>query len=318
MQTNQAKLFDYVLITPARDEAAHIRKTLESLVAQTVLPLKWVIVSDGSTDGTDDVVKEYAAKHDWIKLLRMPERRERHFGGKVHAFNAGYAQVRHLEFDVVGNLDGDASFECDYVEYLLGKFAENPRLGVAGTNYWESSWEKSLKYDYRFTNRDDVSGLCQLFRRECFEAIGGYKPSKNGGVDLIASITARMHGWESRTFTDRFAIHHRQQGTADAHKFLVELHNGRKDFMFGGHPLWEILRVVYRLTKKPYIIGGCLIFVGFFWAMLTGTEKTVSRDVAQFRRKEQMNRLARVFRRLFVLRRTPQQDVDPVGVDSRL
>jgi hypothetical protein len=88
--------------------------------------------------------------------------------------------------------------------------------------------------------------------------------------------------------------------------------------MFGGHPLWEILRVVYRLTKKPYISGGCLIFVGFFWAMLTGTEKTVSRDVAQFRRKEQMNRLARVFRRLFVLRRTPQQDVDPVGVDSRL
>lgn len=292
----------YALITPARDEAAYIRNTLESVVAQTVLPLRWVIVSDGSTDGTDEIVKEYAAKHNWIELLRMPERKERHFGGKVHAFNAGYACVKSLKYEVIGNLDGDASFQPDYIQYLLGQFAQNPRLGVAGTHYWETSWEKSPKNDYRFANGEDVSGLCQLFRRECFETIGGYQPNRHGGVDLIVSINARMHGWETQTFTDKFAIHHRQQGTADAHKFMVELSNGRKDYMFGGHPLWEICRAAYRLTRKPYLVGGCLIMAGYFWAMLCGTQKTVSEEVVQFRRREQMNRLARLCRELFVPR----------------
>jgi biofilm PGA synthesis N-glycosyltransferase PgaC len=127
MQTQESKPPTYVLITPARDEAAYIRKTLEAVVVQTILPLKWIIVSDGSTDGTDEIVQEYVARYDWIELLRMPERKARHFGGKVHAFNAGYARVKSLTFDVIGNLDGDCSFERDYLEYLLGKFAQNPR-----------------------------------------------------------------------------------------------------------------------------------------------------------------------------------------------
>src|SRR2546423_14127260 len=125
----------YVLITPARDEAAYIRKTLEAMVAQTVRPLRWIIVSDGSSDGTDEIVKEFADRHGWIELLRTPERKERHFGGKVNAFNAGYARLNGLGYEVIGNLDGDTSFAADYIEYLLGKFAQNPRLGVAGTNY---------------------------------------------------------------------------------------------------------------------------------------------------------------------------------------
>jgi poly-beta-1,6-N-acetyl-D-glucosamine synthase len=291
MGLNEAKPLVYVLVTPARDEAAHIRQTLESVVCQTVRPLRWVVVSDGSTDGTDEIVQEYVAKHAWIELVRLGERRPRDFSGKVGAFRAGYERVRHLRYDVIGNLDGDGSFEADYIEYLLGQFAANRRLGVAGTNYREDGWEKTLKYDYRFTNTDDVSGLCQLFRRECFEAFGGYEPSRHGGVDLIASIKARMHGWETRTFSGRFAIHHRQQGTADAHKYMVEYHNGRKDFMFGGHPVWEVLRATYRLTKKPYVIGGCLILAGYFQALVTGTPKTVSPELARFRRKEQMGRL---------------------------
>jgi glycosyltransferase involved in cell wall biosynthesis len=297
MQTKVSQAIRYVLITPARDEAAYIRKTLESIVAQTVLPLKWVIVSDGSTDGTDEIVKEYVVKHRWIEFLRMPERRERHFGGKVHAFNAGYARVKPLAFDVIGNLDGDSSFGPDYLEYLLGKFAANPRLGVAGTNYVEDSWDKSLKHDYQFANIEDVTGQCQLFRREAFEAIGGYQPSKHGGVDLIATVSARMHGWETRVYTEKVLIHHRQQGTAQFHRFLVELSNGRKDYMFGSHPLWEICRATYRLTKKPLILGGCLLLTGYFAAMLKGTKKVVSPEFAAFRRKEQMARLGRIFRR---------------------
>src|SRR5213592_3969027 len=182
----QAEDRAFVLITPARNEAAFIEQTIKSVVAQTRRPARWVIVSDGSTDGTDDIVKRYAAEHDWIELVRMPERKERDFAGKVRAFNAGYARVKHLE-------------------YLLGKFAENPKLGLAGTNYWEGK----LQYDYRFTSIEDVAGACQLFRRECFEAIGGYQPVKCGGIDLIAVLRARMHGWETRTFTGKYLIHHR-------------------------------------------------------------------------------------------------------------
>ncbi len=294
------KDYNYALITPARDEAAYIRKTLDSMVSQTVRPLRWVIVSDGSTDGTDEIVKEYAADHEWIDLLRMPERKERHFGGKVYAFNAGYARIAQLDVDIIGNLDGDSSFEPDYIEYLLGKFAQNPRLGVAGTNYVEDSWDASLKHDYRFSNIEDVTGQCQLFRRECFDAMEVHKPSKHGGVDLLATISARMHGWQTRVFTDKILIHHRQQGTAQFNKYTVEFSNGRKDYMFGSHPIWEACRSLYRLIKKPFILGGSLLFVGYFWAMLTRTEMTVSADVMKFRQKEQMTRLFRILRELLV------------------
>ena len=284
----------YVLITPARNEAKFIELTLLSVVSQTVRPLKWMIVSDGSMDGTDEIVRNYAAKNEWIELIRMPERRDRHFGGKVQAFNAGLSRVLDLKFDIIGNLDGDGSFEPDYIEFLLAKFEENPKLGIAGTNYREPAWEKKLKYDYRFSSSEDVSGLCQLVRRDCFESFGGYKPSRHGGIDLIASIEARMHGWETRTFSGKFAIHHRQQGTAETHKLLVEFQNGRKDFMFGGHPLWEILRAFYRLGKKPYLIGGCFILGGYLWAAVTMTPKTVQPEIVRFRRDEQMKRLRKI------------------------
>ena len=173
----------YVLITPARNEAQYIEQTIESVLAQTVRPLKWVIVSDGSTDGTDEIVTRYMADHPWIELARMPERSERHFAGKVYAFNAGYARVADLDYDVIGNLDADVSFETGHFEFLVGKFGENPQLGVVGAAFREGSEQ----YDYRFTNIENVWGGCQLFRRECFETIGGCVPLKGGCIEHIAS-----------------------------------------------------------------------------------------------------------------------------------
>jgi len=178
----------YVLITAARNEERYIRRTLDSVVAQTHRPLRWVIISDASTDRTDDLVKEYRQRCDWIDLIRMPEHRDRSFAAKVQCVQAGLEQVRHVHFDVVGSLDADISFAPDYFEFLLAKFAENPRLGVAGTPFVEAG----RHYDYRFTNIEHVSGACQLFRRECFEEIGGYVPIKGGGIDWMAVTTARM------------------------------------------------------------------------------------------------------------------------------
>jgi len=159
----------YVLITPARNEAEYIELTLKSVVAQTLRPLKWVIVSDGSTDGTDELVRKYAETNPWIELVQMPERKERHFAGKALAVNAGYARMADLKYEVIGNLDADVSFDPDYFSFLMDRFAENPKLGVGGTAFREGN----LSYNYEFVGIEHVSGMCQMFRRECYEAIGG-------------------------------------------------------------------------------------------------------------------------------------------------
>src|SRR5216117_2293983 len=143
----QADHYTYVLITPARNEATFIEQTIRSVVGQTVRPAKWVIVSDGSTDGTDNVVK-YAAQHDWIELVRQPQRMERHLAGKAAAFNAGYARVKDLEYEVIGNLDADISFDEDYFAFLMSKFADHPGLGVGGTPFQENN----ATYNYRFNS----------------------------------------------------------------------------------------------------------------------------------------------------------------------
>jgi biofilm PGA synthesis N-glycosyltransferase PgaC len=296
--TAQGKSLTYILITPARNEAALLEQTIKSMVGQTVRPAKWVIVSDGSTDGTDEIVKGYAAKHEWIELVRMPERRERHFAGKVHAFNAGFATLMDLDYDVIGNLDADITFDEEYFDFLLRKFAENPQLGVAGTPFREESHQ----YDYRFTSIEHVSGACQLFRRECFQAIGGYQPIKIGGVDLTAVITARMKGWQTRSFVDKVCIHHRKMGTAKQQGLKVAYRGGRGDYMLGGHPLWESFRCIYQMKGRPIVLGGSVRLAGFMWAMVTRVEKPISKDLVQFRRKEQMSRLREFLKKTLTFR----------------
>jgi poly-beta-1,6-N-acetyl-D-glucosamine synthase len=280
----------YVLITPARDEASFIEETIESVVAQTVLPLRWIIVSDGSTDGTDDIVKRYVAEHPWIELLRMPERQERNFAGKVLAFNAGYNRIRHLPYSYLACMDGDITFEPDYFAYLLDRAASDSRLGIVGTAFRE----EKMSYDYRFVSIEHVSGPCQFFRRECFEDIGGYVPVRGGGIDYIAVLTARMRGWKTRSFTEKI-YHHRDMGSVKhgplGYKFAV----GKKDYALGSHPLWEVFRAAYQMTKTPRLLGGLMLAAGYAVAALTLTKRPISKEMVRFRRGEEMARLKRHF-----------------------
>jgi glycosyltransferase involved in cell wall biosynthesis len=285
-------LSKYVLITPARDEAAFIELTIQSVIRQTLLPVKWVIVSDGSTDGTDEIVKKYAAAHSFMELLRMPERRDRSFSGKACAFNAGYQRVKEIDFDVIANLDGDLSFDPEYFAFLLRKMSENPSLGVGGTPFEEIPGQPF--YDYHIVGLDHVSGACQLFRRRCFEEIGGYVPMKLGGVDYVALTTARMKGWKTRTFTEKTSTHHRKMGTAQTGVLKSRYKLGLKDYVFGGHPLWELFRAVYQMTKKPFIVGGLALGTGYFLAAVRREERPISQEMIAFRRREQMQRLRRL------------------------
>ena len=279
---------NYVLITPARNEVKFIELTIKSVVAQTVKPLKWIIVSDGSTDETDDIVRRYTAEHSWIELIRLPERKERHFAGKVHAFNAGHARVMDLPYEVIGSLDADLSFEEEYFAYLLQKLAENPSLGLVGTPFQEDSGDM---YDYRFSSSDNVSGACQLFRRPCFDQIGGYVPLKDGGIDHMAQISARMKGWKTRTFTEKVTHHHRKMGSARHGKWRASFNQGIKDYKFGNHPAWEIFRTMYQMTSRPYVLAGLLLGAGYWWGLLRRYETPISGEMRRFIRSEQLCRL---------------------------
>lgn len=282
----------YVLITPARNEEASIGKTIESVIGQSRPPKKWIIVSDGSTDGTDDIVKSYLSRYPWIEFVRRPERGDRQFAAKVHCFNAGYGRLKGERYDVIGNLDADISFENDYFEYLLPQFEQNTMLGVAGTPFVEDG----KHYDYNFTNIEHVSGACQLFRRECFEEIGGYIPIRGGGIDWVAVTTARMKGWQTRTFTQMVCLHHRKMGTGTASPLQVWYKQGIKDYTFGYHPFWEIFRSLYQMTKRPYLIGGALLLLGYTVSLCKRVGRPIEADLIAFVRKEQMARIMKLLK----------------------
>jgi glycosyltransferase involved in cell wall biosynthesis len=286
----------YVLITPAHNEAAFIEKTLESVTVQTALPERWVIVDDGSTDGTSEIVESYAQRQRWIQLVRRQQRRERNFAGKAHAFNAGFERVRGLRFDIVGNLDADISFEPDYFEFLLGKFSEFPQLGVAGTAMREANYD-AVKDS--FYNDNDVFGACQLFRRTCFEQVGGYTPIKWGGLDWIAVRTARLKGWQTRSFCDKLFYHHRPMGATEANTWKARFDYGRKDYFLGNHPFWQVFRVSFQMMKRPYVVGGLLLLSGYFYSFASRMQRPVAPELLRFHRREQLERLKQLLLQFF-------------------
>jgi glycosyltransferase involved in cell wall biosynthesis len=274
------------------------------VVAQTVRPARWVIVSDGSTDGTDDVIRKYAAQHDWIEYLRMPERKQRNFAGKAFAFMAAYERIQKsgVEYDVIANLDADITLRPGHFEFYLKKFGENPRLGCAGAPFQEGGEQ----YNYKYTSIEHVSGACQMFRRKAFEDIGGYKPVPLGGVDHIAVISTRMHGWKTRSYPEMPCTHHRKMGSAERNKWQIAYYGGVADYRLGSHPLWQIFRTPYQMTKSPVVVGATLRFVGYFWNMARRSPKVMPPDVEKFRRREQMARMRAWFQKALHL--APSKD----------
>jgi glycosyltransferase involved in cell wall biosynthesis len=289
----------YVLITPARNEAAFVEKTLESMIHQTVLPLRWVIVDDGSTDNTAEIVNRYIPANPWIELVRRPRQKERNFAGKVNAFNDGLARVRKLQWEYVGNLDADISFGPDHFEFLLRRCVADPRLGVVGTAFREDGF--TLEGDV-FDWSSHVGGQCQLFRKQCFEEVGGYIPAPVGGIDWVAVITARMKGWKTRSFAEREFFHYRPMGTAERGRLGSAFAYGKKDYSVGSHPLWEFARVVRRLGRKPCLLWAIALGTGYVWGWMCCTPRAASKDVIRFHRNEQMRKL-----KAFLAGRLPSQ-----------
>lgn len=276
----------YVLITAARNEEAYIEKTIKSIINQTMLPEKWVIVSDGSTDCTDEIVNEYAKVYDFIKLLHINREGKRNFGAMADAFNEGSKMLKQIRYEFIGSLDADISFEPDYYERVLEKFQMNIRLGLAGGFIYEK-YKGEFK-SRRFNSLSSVPHAIQLFRRECYESFGGYIPLKYGGTDWCAEVMARMKGWHVEVFPELRVFHHRHTSATSPKDSFRQ---GLKDYSIGSHPLFEVFKCIYRIKGKIFLISASLRMVGFLWGYMKIEKRIVSDKFIKYLRKEQIQRL---------------------------
>ena len=281
--------YSYVLLTAAHNEEANIETTIRSVLAQTQIPIRWVIVSDGSSDKTDEIVQKYASDHPFIRFLRISRKPGRSFGSKVKALHAGYELLKDVSYGFIGNLDADVSIGASYFEQLLGRFHSSPSLGLAGGYVVE---ESNGEFRDRPSNRVySVAHAGQLVRRECYEAIGGYAILEFGGEDWHAQICAKMKGWEAQAFPELKIFHHRHTGEAEnllRHKFR----QGRMDYSFGSDPLFEFLKCAERVGEKPILFGSASRFAGFAWSWICRDQKPVSDDFVSFLKNEQRQRVA--------------------------
>lgn len=276
----------YVVITPVRDEEAHLRSTIESMVNQTIRPREWVIVNDGSTDGTAGIIDECAARYPWIRAIH---RRNRGFrksgGGVVEAFNEGLRALLCKDWDFIVKLDGDLAFEPDYFEKCLTNFAEEPRLGIGGgVIYYLENGTKRFEECPAF----HVRGATKIYRKDCWDAIGGFWPAP--GWDTIDEVKANMLGWRTRSFTELHLVHHRLTGSADG-RWGGSVKDGRADYISGYHPLFVMAKCARRLARRQTILGAFAQMYGFVSCYLKRIPRVDDPRLIAYLRREQLNRL---------------------------
>jgi len=282
----------YVLLTAAYNEEAYIEKTLQSVLSQRLLPRRWVIVSDSSTDRTDQIVQSYAEKHDFIRLLHVTKTAGHSFGAKVVALRKGEELLRGIEYDFIGNLDADITLEENYFDELIGHFEAQPQLGLAGGFVCE---DDGAGFQSRWFNSvSNVPHAAQLVRRECYEAIGGYAVLNYGGEDWYAQTCAKMRGWRVQSIPQLRIFHHRHTG-ASSRPVRNAFRLGRLDYSFGSDPLFEIVKCVRKFRDKPLVVAGCVRLFGFAWCSLCGEKRAVPEEFTAFLRKEQRARFSIFF-----------------------
>jgi poly-beta-1,6-N-acetyl-D-glucosamine synthase len=282
----------FVVVTPAHNEEAFIERTIVSMIRQSARPIRWVVVNDGSTDGTRDIIERYARQHPFITLFDIQRDGERSFSSKVRAFNYGLSQCDDLHFDYVGNLDADISLNSDYFSRVLNEFQRDALLGIAGGIVRSRI---ANAFVTQVTSLDSVAGAVQLFRLRCFQQIGGYKPLPWGGIDAAAEITARMKGWKVRTFPEIAALEHRRTGTATSGPLASRAREGLKYHSLGYGFFFLCLRCLYRLTERPRILGSGATLLGYLYARLRGRPVIVPAEVVSHLRHEQREKLKRSF-----------------------
>jgi poly-beta-1,6-N-acetyl-D-glucosamine synthase len=276
----------YVVITPVRDEESHIEATVESMSRQTVLPEEWVIIDDGSTDRTGEIIDRHAANTTWIHAVHRPNRGFRKSGGGVvEAFYDGYNSLRCNDWDFVVKLDGDLSFASDYFAKCFEHFAKETRLGIGGGDICHDT-DGQLKPEA--SPRFHVRGATKIYRRDCWKVIGGLWNAP--GWDTIDEVKANMLGWKTQSFEELQLHHHRVTGSADG---LVRdrVKHGMVCYVCGYHILFLLASCVSRLFQKPYLIGSFAILWGYCKGYLTRSPRVDDKQMIVYLRTQQLRRL---------------------------
>ena len=275
----------YIIISPVWNEEESIEKTIKSVISQRVKPVQWIIVNDGSTDRTEEIIRKWMKNYSFITLVNLEKGSPYSIGGKiVEAFQEGFKKIKE-DYDFIVKLDSDLSFSPDFFERLLNKFQEEPKLGIAsGITYIPS--EKGLRIEDK--RKSHAIGACKVYRKECFEEIGGLIPEL--GWDTVDLIRARMKGWLTSNYKELKLIHyHRPDSRGGILKRRIQ--EGKNSYKTGYHPLFTILRGLYHIKYKPYIIGGLLMTYGYFNSILRREKQIVTPAEKRFFQKEQWKNL---------------------------
>jgi hypothetical protein len=281
--TQQVK---YVVITPVRDEEKHVEATITAVTSQSILPTGWIIVDDGSTDKTAEIVRHSASLFPWIHLVYRPNRGARKSGGGViEAFYDGYKEIQRDDWEFIVKLDGDLTFSTDYFEKCFEHFESEPTLGVGGGDiYHDLGGTSTLEVNPKF----HVRGATKIYRRACWEAIGGLCQAP--GWDTIDEVKANMLGWKSHSFGELHIAHHRLTGTADG-VLRDRMKHGVACYFSGYHPLFLVASCLSRLIQKPYVAGSAAIGYGFLKGYWTRMPRVNDTDLIKYLRTQQLRRL---------------------------
>lgn len=277
----------YYIISPVRNEEKNIRDTIEAVISQTIRPLQWIIVNDGSTDATEMIIREYMAKHNWMSIINVSDRGyyDLMTGGEIKAFYKGYEQIKNEDYDFLAKVDGDVSFESTYFEFLLHKFHADDKLGLAsGSVYYKN--ENGLTYEK--TYQYHVRGAARVYRKQCWDNMGG--TIDNLGWDAIDVYKARMLGWKTQSFKDLKIVHLTETWTKGG---LVHgrMRSGRMEYLIGSHPLFFLLKVFREVFQNPFKFASYAYIWGYLKSVITNEPRVVDKKLMKYIRKEQLSRL---------------------------
>lgn len=277
----------YIIVSPVRNEENNIKKTIKSVISQTLTPSRWVIVDDGSSDGTVNIIEEYVAQNDWITLLKLKDRGYYDLagGGEIKAFYAGLNTIDNMEYEYLAKLDGDISFDEHYFANLLNEFSKNEKLGIASGTCFSSNGkslvvEKSYKYHVR--------GAARVYRRQCWEAIGGVIDKL--GWDAVDVYKARMLGWDTCSFAEIHMNHHVKTWTKGG-VLRGKVRQGRLCYVMGMHPLFFLAKAVVMIVSKPFLLGAFMMGCGYLKSSILQEERVVDKELMNYIRKDQLRRL---------------------------
>jgi biofilm PGA synthesis N-glycosyltransferase PgaC len=280
----------YIIISPVRNEGQHVEKTIISVLSQTLKPLKWIIVDDGSSDKTREIIQKYAQSNDLITLISLPDRGYYDLmqGGEIKAFYKGYEVIQNGEYNFLVKLDGDISFNETYFEDLILEFEKNPKLGIASGDCYHYEGDRLVREkSYKL----HVRGAARAYRKRCWDDIGGV--IRELGWDAIDVYKARMMGWETYSF-ERIKMIHHVKTWAKGGLIHGKERSGRMYYLMGTHPMFFIARIFKEAAEKPYIIGACAILYGYLKSMLQRENRVVSAQLMNFIRDDQLSRLIRM------------------------